>query len=64
MSALGYAALIVGGGVASMVGPLLVARHLVEGHADRTAAAIRARHGVERVDQAADVDELVKAVAR
>ena len=37
--------LILIGGPTAITVPLLVARALVEGHADRTAAAIRAQHG-------------------
>jgi hypothetical protein len=37
--------LILLGGPVAIGGPVLVARALVEGHADRSAAAIRAAHG-------------------
>ncbi|WP_328339577.1 hypothetical protein [Micromonospora sp. NBC_00421] len=37
--------LILLGGPVAIGGPLLVARRLVEGHADQAAAAIRAQHG-------------------
>jgi hypothetical protein len=41
----GYLLLILAGGPASMLVPLLLARRLVEGHADSTAAAIRRTTG-------------------
>jgi hypothetical protein len=63
MSAAGTVALILLGGPVAMGAPILVARALVESHADRSAAAIRARYGLEDVDQADDVDEMAE-VAR
>ncbi|MDM4720134.1 hypothetical protein QTQ03_26575 [Micromonospora sp. WMMA1363] len=41
MTAAGYVLLIVAGGPPAMLVPLLVARRLVEQHADGTATAIR-----------------------
>lgn len=45
MSPMQYVALILAGGTAVPTGVVLLARHLVESHADRTAAAIRRQYG-------------------
>lgn len=44
MNATQYVLLILAGGTAVPTGVGLLARHLVEGHADKTAAAIRQAH--------------------